>query len=158
MNFCLEKSVVGTLSQWFLNLIILKSLCKNKPPNIMIIGEEKKRWVQDPSGGFFTFYKINMYGLECFRYVCDELLSRILLHCYHMVELLLVLESWSITLVLDRQWILEEIWGLIQLYVFLYTWNLLVVLCPLFLSLSWRIYFQCRWTNKNVTTMWGIVL
>ena len=29
------------------------------------------------SGGLFTFCRINIYGLECFRYVFRELLSRI---------------------------------------------------------------------------------
>ena len=28
----------------------------------MNIAELKKRWVKNPSGGFFIFYKMNVYG------------------------------------------------------------------------------------------------
>ena len=69
------KSVVGILRQLRLTLSILESLYKNKPTNIRMIDEAKKRWVQNPYGDFFTCRKINKYGLECFRCVCHELLS-----------------------------------------------------------------------------------
>ena len=77
MHFCLSMSVVGTLIHFILTLSSLDRLCKNKPPNMRMIYEAKKRWVKNPSGGFFTFCKINMYDLECFRCVCHYLLSRI---------------------------------------------------------------------------------
>ena len=32
---------------------------------------------KNPSGGLFTFCKINVYGLECFRGLFHTLLSRI---------------------------------------------------------------------------------
>ena len=77
--FCPAKSVGGTLIQLSFTLRILESLCKNKPPNIMIIAEAKKRWVQNSYGGFYTFYKMNKYDLEYFRCVCHDILSRIYL-------------------------------------------------------------------------------
>ena len=77
LNFCLAKSVAGTLIHLILTLSILDSLCKNKLPNIRTISETKKRLVQNPPVSFFTFWKINVYGLECFRCVCHDLLSRI---------------------------------------------------------------------------------
>ena len=58
-----------------LDLSILESLCKNKPPNIRMVAEARNIRVKNISGGFFTFCKINMYGLECFRCVFHELLS-----------------------------------------------------------------------------------
>ena len=73
-----------------------------------------------------------------------------------MIKILLDLESWYTTLVLNRKWILEEIWGSIQFHVFLFAWNLLVSVCPLFLSLYWHFSCQCRGSNKNGTTRWGI--
>ena len=79
-------------------------------------------------------------------------------HCYHMVDLVLDLESWYTNLVSGSQWILEEIWGSIQFYVLLFAYNLLVAVCTLLISLSWSFSCQCRGTNKNVTTMWGLVL
>ena len=33
--------------------------------------------IKNPSDGFFTFGKINMYGLEYFKSMCHELLGRI---------------------------------------------------------------------------------
>ena len=48
---------------------------------------------------------------------------------------------------------LEEIWDSIQFYVFLCSWNFLVAVCPLSLSLSWHFSCQCGGTNKNGTTM-----
>ena len=75
--FCLAKSVFGTLIQLSLSLIILEILCKKTPPNIRMIGEEKKRLLQHPSGGFFTFIKINVYCLKYFRYICHQILSSI---------------------------------------------------------------------------------
>ena len=74
--FFLTKLVVGTLSHFIYTLSILDRLCKNKPPNIRIIDKTKKRWVQNSSGGFFICCKINVYGLECYRCVCYELLGR----------------------------------------------------------------------------------
>ena len=41
--FFLAKSVVGTLIQLKFNLSSLESLCKNKPPNIRLFDEVKKR-------------------------------------------------------------------------------------------------------------------
>ena len=76
-SFCLTKSVSGTLSQLSLTLSSLEILCKNRPPYIMIIDEANKRWVKNPSGGLFTFFQINMYGLEYFRCVYHEILGRI---------------------------------------------------------------------------------
>ena len=81
-----------------------------------------------------------------------------LLHFYHLVDILLYLESCSTTLVLDNWRILEDIWGSIQFYVSLCAWNLLVAVYPHPLSLSCHFSCQCRETNKNGTTMWGIVL
>ena len=74
--FCIffAKSVVGTLGHLIMTLSILVSLCKNIPPHIRIIDEVKKQWVQNTSGVFFTFCKINVYGMECFRCVCHEIL------------------------------------------------------------------------------------
>ena len=72
--FVLQNSTFRHLS---LTLSSLESLCKNKPPTIRMIYESKKRRVQNPSGGFFTFCKINVYGLECFRCVFHDILSRI---------------------------------------------------------------------------------
>ena len=77
LNFCLAKSSVDTIIHLRLTLSSLDSLCKNKPPNIKIISEAKKIWLQNPSGGFFNFFKINVHGLEYFRCVCHEILSRI---------------------------------------------------------------------------------
>ena len=67
LHFCLAKSVVVTLINLRLNMSSLERLCKIIPLNISMIYESKKRWVQHPSGGFFSFCKINVYGLECFR-------------------------------------------------------------------------------------------
>ena len=78
LYFYLEKSVFGDLSHLSLTFSILESLCKNKSLNIRMITEAKKRWVQNhPYGGFFTFCKINVYGLEYFICVCHDILSRI---------------------------------------------------------------------------------
>ena len=77
LNFCLAYSVVRTLSQLSLTLCSLEILRKNKRLNIRMIDEAKKIWVQNPSGGFFTFCKINIYVSECFRCVCHEILSRL---------------------------------------------------------------------------------
>ena len=77
LNFCLTNSVVRTLSQLSLTLCSLDILRKNKRLNIKIIDEAKKIWVQNPSGGFFTFCKINIYVSGCFRCVCHEILSRL---------------------------------------------------------------------------------
>ena len=82
----------------------------------------------------------------------------LLWHFYHMVYILLELESWSTTLVLGRQWILKEIWGIILFYVFLCAWNFLVDFFPILLYLSWHFSCQCRGTNKNGTNDWGLVL
>ena len=43
LNFCLEKSVVGTLGHLSFTLSILDSLRKNIPPNIRMISDPKKR-------------------------------------------------------------------------------------------------------------------
>ena len=72
---CLTKSFVENCIHIILNLSSLKSLCKIIPPNIRIIYEAKKRLVQDTSGGFLHFCKINVYVLECFGCVYHELLS-----------------------------------------------------------------------------------
>ena len=74
-NVCLTKSFVENCIHIILNLSSLKSLCKIIPPNIRIIYEAKKRLVQDTSGGFIHFCKINVYLLECFGCVYHELLS-----------------------------------------------------------------------------------
>ena len=76
-NIFLVKSVFGTLIQLNLTLSILDILCKNKTTDISMVYEAKKIWVQNQSELFFAFCKINMYGLECFRCECHELLSRI---------------------------------------------------------------------------------
>ena len=60
LNFFLTNSVVGALSHLILNVSSLESFCKDKPPNIRVIAEADKRWVQNPSGDFFTFCKINV--------------------------------------------------------------------------------------------------
>ena len=52
---------------WIGRDIIIDSLdvlCRNKQTDITIIAGANKRWVQNIFGGFFTFCKINMYGLE----------------------------------------------------------------------------------------------
>ena len=77
LYFCLAKSFVGTLIHLILTFSSLESLRKNKPPNIRIIAEAKKIWLQNPSGYFFKFCRINVYGLECFRCLCHEILNRI---------------------------------------------------------------------------------
>ena len=59
---------------------------------------------------------------------------------------------------LDRKWILEEIWGSIQFYVFLCDWNFLVAVYPHLLSISCHFSCCCRGTNKKLTTMQGIGL
>ena len=81
-----------------------------------------------------------------------------ILHWYHLVDVLLDLESCYTTLALDKQWILEEIWGSIQFYVLFCTWNLLFSVCPLFLSLSSNFPCQCTGNKKNETNMWGLGL
>ena len=73
--FFLANSVVVTLSQLILTFSILDILCKNKPPNIRMVSEAKNKWVKNASGGFFTFCKINIYGLKYFRCVLHELLN-----------------------------------------------------------------------------------
>ena len=83
-------------------------------------------------------------------------LVEFLWHCYHLVDILLDLESWSTTIVLDRQQIVEDIWSSIKFYVLLCAWNLLVSICTLFLSLSWYFSCQCIGTNKSGTNMWGL--
>ena len=75
LNFCLAKSVFGTLSQLSLILSILESLCKKKPLEITIISKAKNRRVQNPSEGFFTFSKINVQGMDFCRSLCHELLG-----------------------------------------------------------------------------------
>ena len=77
LHFCLKNSVVDTLSHLRFNFIIFEILCKNKPQNIKMIAEAKKRQVKNRSGGFFNFCKIYVYGLECFRCVFYDLLSRV---------------------------------------------------------------------------------
>ena len=77
IHFLIEKSVVDTLSHLGWTFIIMERLCKSIPPNIRMIDNSKKRRVKSPSGGFFALCKINVYGLECFRYVCHEILIRI---------------------------------------------------------------------------------
>ena len=79
LNFCLSNSVVGNLSHLILTLSILDIKCKNIPPNISMIDDSKKRLVKNPSGGFFTFCKISVYGMEFFRCVLHVILSRIYL-------------------------------------------------------------------------------
>ena len=54
---CLAKSVVDALIHLSLTFISVESVCKNLPTKIRIIDEAKKRWVQNPSGGFFNFVK-----------------------------------------------------------------------------------------------------
>ena len=44
--FVLKRQVFGTLGHLSLTLSTLDSLCKNKPPNIRMIDEEKKRQVK----------------------------------------------------------------------------------------------------------------
>ena len=77
-NFLLKIQLLAPLSIC-LNLIILESLCENKPQNIRIIAEVKKIRVKNPSGGCFTFCTINVYGLECFKCVWHDILRRIYL-------------------------------------------------------------------------------
>ena len=77
LNSCLTKSAIGNLSHLSSNLSSLDSLCKNTPTNIRMIYEAKTRWVKHIFRDFFIFCRINMYGLECFRCVCHEILSRI---------------------------------------------------------------------------------
>ena len=60
LHFFLEKSGVYTLRHFSLTLSSLDILCKKKPPNIMITYEPTKMWVQNPSGGLFTFCIINV--------------------------------------------------------------------------------------------------
>ena len=43
LNFCIEDSVVKTLSNLRFYLRILENFCKNKPPNIRMIAEAKKK-------------------------------------------------------------------------------------------------------------------
>ena len=75
LNLCLTKILLKPLSirAWF--WLSWVSYVNNIPPNIMMISEAKKRGQQYPYGGLFTFCKINMYGLECFRCVYHEILS-----------------------------------------------------------------------------------
>ena len=75
-----------------------------------------------------------------------------------MVDFLLWLKSWFVTLVLGRQWISKYIWVRIQFYVFLCAWILWAFFCPLFLSIDWHFACQCVETKINGTTIWGIVL
>ena len=79
LYFCLEKSVVGTLIQFRLTLSSLKTLCTDKTPNIRITVVAKNRWVQNQYGGIFTYFQINLYGLECFSCVWHDSL----LHTFH---------------------------------------------------------------------------
>ena len=75
LQFFLAKSVVLTLGYLSLTLSILESQLKIIPPSSRIISEANKIRVKIPSGGFFTFCKVNVYGLECFRRGCHEILS-----------------------------------------------------------------------------------
>ena len=74
LHFCLEKSSVGTLIRLSLTLRSLEILCKNISLNISMIAEAKKRWVKNPYGGIFNFFRINVDGFECFRCVCHVVL------------------------------------------------------------------------------------
>ena len=55
--FYFAKSVVVTLSELILTLIILDSICNYKTPNIWIIDEAKKRRVQNPFWLLLNFVK-----------------------------------------------------------------------------------------------------
>ena len=79
LHFFSCKVSCCTLIHLIPTLSSLEILCKNKPPRIKTIYEAKKRLAQNPSGGFFTFCKINMYRLECLRCLCHDILSRIFL-------------------------------------------------------------------------------
>ena len=97
LNFCLANSVVRTLGQLIFTLCSLEILRKNKRLNIRFIDEAKKIWVQNPSGGFFTFCKINIYVSECLRSVCHEILSRLSLtllqHGWYFSGLIIMVHS-----------------------------------------------------------------
>ena len=88
--------------------------------------------------GLFMFCRINVYGFECFICVLHLILSIFFQHCYHLVEILPDLESWSTNLVLGRQWISEDICGRLLMYAFPCAWNILIVVCTLFLSITWH--------------------
>ena len=75
-----------------------------------------------------------------------------------MIEILLELRKWSITLVLSGQWRSEDIWDRIQFYVFLCAWKIWFVFCPLSLYLGWHCAHQCIVNKINGTTMWCVVL
>ena len=68
------------------------------------------------------------------------------------------LESCYTTLVLGSQWLSEEIWGNIKIYAFLCSWNFLVAICILLLSIGF--HFSCRFivTRRNGSNMCGLGL
>ena len=87
LHFYIVKSVFGILIQLSLTLSILEILFKNKPPNISMVSEAKKRWVQNSYVGFFTFSKWicmawNVLGVFTMRSSVG-----FLLHFYHLVDI-----------------------------------------------------------------------
>ena len=75
-----------------------------------------------------------------------------------MVEILLDLESCSVTLVLGRKQISEDIWVSIQFYTLLLYWSFLIAICPFSLTPAWNCACQYIRTKGNGTTMWGLGL
>ena len=77
LQYFLSKSVVGTIIHLSLTFIIMKRLCKNRPPKIRMIAEAKNIRVQNSSGLLLIVFRINMYILEFSRCVGYYLSSRI---------------------------------------------------------------------------------
>ena len=75
LHFCLKKSVVDIFRNLSFTVSILDNIYINKPPNIRMIAGSNKIIFKNPSGSLFTFCRINVYGLECFRCVCHDRLS-----------------------------------------------------------------------------------
>ena len=88
-DFCLAESVVGTLSQLISTFIILDILYKNKPQNIRIIDEAKKRLVKITSGGFFTLVKLIFMAWNVLGMCAMSSWEEFLWYWFHVVDILL---------------------------------------------------------------------
>ena len=76
-TFFLSRVRFCCLCEFKLELIYPgETIYKYASKNRMII-PEKKMYVQNTSGGFFTFCRINAYGYEKCRCICQTLLYRL---------------------------------------------------------------------------------
>ena len=123
-----------------------------------MISDANNYWLHNPSRGFFTLCRINFYGLECFRWVCPELFSRVFLtlqpYSWDFTRIIFMVHHPCTSYIVNSR---RDLWWH-TILCFFYARNFWAFVCHLLLTLDWHCACQCKGNKIKGTIMWRNVL